>query len=186
MENCNSHISIRNSTEMGKTRKTYLDTVCGFLLCYMILHHCSQCAGVASEIKHYTYWLGFFMPWFFFKGGMFHRLKPTTEIIMSSYKRLIIPFIWFSVIGTVILWLLMILEGTFTFKYIVKTIAGFLAYGSFYGNLPLWFLLSLFAVRVLFNLFVSKYRTSTDKLCKVLWGGHLHQHAFSSFLITTS
>lgn len=41
----------------------------------------------------------FFMSWFFFKGGMTHRIESTTYIIKKGFNRLLIPYLFFSFIG---------------------------------------------------------------------------------------
>lgn len=158
-------------------RETYLDIVGGLLLIYMICWHCALASGTAAEFKKYTFWLGFFLPWFFFKGGLFFKPRENKEVIKIGYKRLIIPFLWFSLIGTIILWTGQIINGDFTIYTVNKNIIGFFAYGSFYGNLALWFLLSLYAVRIIFNYFFIKIKNSPSRFYKYLWGGGLRSYA---------
>lgn len=100
----------------------------------------------------------FFMPWFFFKGGMFFRCRPLKDEIIISYKRLIIPYIVFSLIGTIILWTKMAVNGGLTWNKIIYSVAPFVTDGSLSGNLPLWFLLSLFVVRIMFQVLYALFR----------------------------
>lgn len=141
-------------------RELYLDTVGGFLLIYMICVHCAQWAGIWLQFDRYTYWLGFFMPWFFFKGGMFYRQKSTMEVARAGYRRLLVPFMWFSAIGCVILWGKLAIEGDLSIGSIAKSFGIFLLNGSFNGNFPLWFLTSLFCVRIIFNYFYQRIDTA--------------------------
>ena len=53
-------------------RDTSLDNVCAIMIIYMIYGHvCLWCGVKQNEIL--TRCLYFFMPWFFFKSGMFFR-----------------------------------------------------------------------------------------------------------------
>lgn len=82
---------------------------------------------------------------------MFHKHKGWKTELNKSFKRLIIPFIVFSVIGQLVWTLrLLCLHETDIVKYIGFP-GTFLLYGAFHGNAPLWFLFSLFIVRIAFN-----------------------------------
>jgi fucose 4-O-acetylase-like acetyltransferase len=153
-----------------KIRENYLDTVAGILLIYMICVHSSQTADIWPVFDKYTYWLGFFMPWFFFKGGAFYHPKSTKDLIHNSYRRLLIPFIYFTLIGCVILWIGLALKGSFSLKCIIHSICVLLLNGSSDGNLPLWFLTTLFAVRIIFNYFYIKIKNCESNSAKILWG----------------
>ncbi len=159
-----------------KQRQIYLDSVGGLLLIYMIVGHCCQWAHLWDQFDRYTFWLGFFMPWFFFKGGMFYKPVTNRDAVRASFRRLIVPFLWFTLIGTCVLWLKDIIGGTFTLMSIISQIKCFLVSGAFSGNLALWFLLSLFCVRILFNYFYTKRNTS-NKIYNYLRGGYLQRVA---------
>lgn len=150
-------------------RDVYLDSVGGLLLIYMIALHCAQWSSTTIEFHKYTYILEFFMPWFFFKGGMFFRRCSIKKQVKRSYKRLIEPFIYFSIIGTGILWILYAVGGKLTAMRMIKSIVAIVMYGSFPGNLALWFLLSLFFVRIIFNYFYIKINGCSSKAIKLMW-----------------
>lgn len=152
-------------------RNVSLDSIGGLLLIYMIIMHCAIWSDVFSTFSMYTQFLGFFMPWFFFKGGMFYRPLSLAKDIKKGYKRLIIPFIYFSIIGTLILWCQYALDGVLNFKRIIMSIGSVILYGSFPGNLALWFLVSLFVVRIIFNLFFNRITPQHSQLHNILWGG---------------
>lgn len=150
-------------------RLYYLDSVGAILLIHMILGHCCPWSQTYPDYLISTSWLNFFMPWFFFKAGMFFKERPIKEEIHKSYKRLIIPFIVFSIIGTIILWIKLITNLDFTIRSILSPVKSLLMTGGVLGNLPLWFLLSLFCVKVIFCFFYNKICTSFNSLVKAFW-----------------
>lgn len=155
---------------MAKERLFYLDSVGAILLIHMIIGHCCQWSGTYSIYSTYTYWLSFFMPWFFFKAGMFFKSRPMKEEIQKSFRRLMIPYIDFSIIGTVLLWGKLLVSNEFSYRSILSSIKSLLVAGAVPGNLALWFLLSLFIVRILFSWF-HMHICSACKTTKCLWGG---------------
>lgn len=112
----------------------------------------------------------FFMPWFFFKAGMFFKQRTLTEEIHKSFKRLLVPYIYFTVLGTCILWIKQFIYHEFTFRSILSPVTSILKAGSVPGNLALWFLLSLFCVRIIFNFINSKIIFANSSWGKCLWG----------------
>lgn len=142
---------------------TYYDSVGGILLVHMILFHCCQWAHVNDRLQTVLF---FFMTWFFFKSGLFYRVSSLKEEVCKSFKRLIVPFIIFSVPGTIVLWIKYFSEGNLTIHSMISSVSQILVIGSPLGNLPLWFLTSLFSVRILYSLVFNHLKTS------VLRGGN--------------
>ena len=137
-------------------RDTGLDVICGLLVLHMILGHIfSNFCGIEDSV--FYYWeerlLFFFMPWFFFKNGMF--FKPKTEqktFIKRDFRRFMIPFIIWSAIGEIIRWIDVALSANATsIAWYAASIKSLIVKGMILGNAPLWFLLSLFIVRIIFN-----------------------------------
>lgn len=157
---------------MGK-RIYYLDSVSAILLIHMILGHCCQWSQTYTYYHAWTYWLDFFMPWFFFKAGMFFKQRSLKEEIRKSYKRLLIPYIYFTVLGTCILWLKQAIYHELTFRSILSPISAIIHSGAAAGNMALWFLLSLFCVRIIFCFFNSKINSANSRPVRCLWGGCL-------------
>lgn len=157
---------------MGK-RIYYLDSVSAILLIHMIVGHCCQWSQTYTYYISWTYWLNFFMPWFFFKAGMFFKRRPLAEEFHKSFHRLLIPYICFTILGTFILWIKLIANHELTFRSILSPVASILKTGAAHGNLALWFLLSLFCVRIIFCLISSKIATANRLSTKYLWGGYL-------------
>ena len=137
-------------------RAIHLDILAGVLIVYMVYVHICQLFQYDNNVcfKCLQHIFGFFMPWFFFKGGMFYHDGLTTQIIKSGFRRLITPYILWTSIGVAILSIIRYYHGIpFDFLRCVKGSVGcMLLTGSVRGNLPLWFLLTLFCSRILFHL----------------------------------
>ena len=140
------HISIK-----AKKRDTSLDAVAGLLILHMITLHCIQnTIGQLGQYEIISNMLMFFMPWFFFKNGMFINESVSFDWRKES-NRLLRPFVLYSFIGLVIgSFYYCIAKDEIFWKYVLKSIYGLFKNGSIQGNLPLWFLLSLFLARMFF------------------------------------
>ncbi|MCM1078828.1 MAG: acyltransferase family protein [Bacteroidales bacterium] len=140
-------------TEIDK-REQSLDNVAGLMIIYMILGHIGL-----PYIKGCMIVLFFFMPWFFFKAGMFHRQKKIRETISGGVKRLVIPFLVYSFVGHIIACIGFLFHGDFNpIHYFLTPIKEILLSGALTSSMAFWFLLSLFFVRLIYT-FVSKYLT---------------------------
>ena len=134
-------------------RIDYLDQVAGILICYMMLMHILLWKKIPLEND--SLWLEplkFFMFWFFFKSGMFYKQKTTKDCVIRGGKKLLYPFIIFSLLGYIIHTSVMYMSGDRNWKHYLLTPAKeLLLGGSIGGNDVLWFLTSLFMVQFLFN-----------------------------------
>lgn len=94
-------------------RQIYLDNVCGLLIVHMIFicHQPLFCNYSNSAIEFSLKLLSFFMAWFFFKAGMVFRERPIKDIVRSSIKRLLVPYMVFSVFGLTIMALQKYVQG---------------------------------------------------------------------------
>lgn len=79
------------------SRDKSLDTISGILILWMIYEHYNVSSGLYLSFA--PPFLFCFMAWFFYKSGMFHKQKKDTKIVVQGWKRLIIPYISFTVIG---------------------------------------------------------------------------------------
>ena len=121
-------------------------------------HIASQCGEPRPIlITEINIALSFFMSWFFFKGGMMHKKIPQKELIKKSTHRLLVPYAIFLFLG-----LLLYGISEFTSKENLTAIAflkdeviHLLYTAEIQPVAPVWFLLSLFFVRLLFNRFSS-------------------------------
>lgn len=136
---------------MAKQREHSLDAVCGLLIIYMIYGHICLWTGV-EQVEIFPRLLFFFMPWFFFKSGMFYKPRPLKDELSGGARRLLVPYVVFSLIGQVVFYVKWLVQGGTPWKdFGVAPLRTLLHEGAVMGNSPLWFLLTLFLVRVLFN-----------------------------------
>lgn len=83
------------------------------------------------------YILFMFMPWFFFKAGMYHKSTSFRECVRSSAKRLLLPWVISGVFGLVVSYLTIMGHAHDTIKFLcdsMRTVAIALAMP---GNLAL-------------------------------------------------
>ena len=136
---------------MAKQRDNSLDAVCGLMIVYMIYGHICLWAGV-EQVEMFPRLLFFFMPWFFFKSGMFYKARSWQNVISGGARTLLVPYVVFSIIGQFVFYVKWLINGETPWKDFVMTpLRTLLHEGAVLGNSPLWFLLTLFLVRVLFN-----------------------------------
>lgn len=121
-----------------------IDAVAGIMILNMIVGHCH---GFPFQI-----YLSFFMPWFFFKSGMFYRHQSTKECIKKSAKKLLYPFVTFTIVGCIVHFCITLLQGDYNWiHYTLTPIKELILAGTTCGNQPLWFLVSLFIVKVIYS-----------------------------------
>ncbi len=141
----------------SRNRIEYIDWLSGLLIVHMILGHISQSAYAdvekAAFFEIINRLLFFFMPWFFFKSGMFYKRNSNQkDFIEKSYKHLLVPFVVFSLIGEPLYWVhIAFTEHYDKWQWYLASIKSIFIQGSLKGNGPLWFLLSLFLIRVFYN-----------------------------------
>lgn len=138
---------------MTKQRSCYLDNLGGLLICYMIFNHVLLMGQIDCGIDNI--WLEplqFFMFWFFFKSGMFYTPKNCKVIVVHESRKLLIPLLVYSLIGHVVECFKLYANDDYNWKhYLLTPFKEFLFNGSIVGNQPLWFLFSLFFVKVICN-----------------------------------
>lgn len=124
--------------------------------CHIASHCGDPVPGIIAKINIA---LSFFMAWFFFKGGMMHKKQPSRILLLQkSVKRLLVPYAIFILLGVLLHGIIKIindnqLAATAFFK---DEIVHFLYTAEIPTVAPIWFLLSLFVVRLIFNVLVSK------------------------------
>ncbi|MBQ0075451.1 MAG: acyltransferase family protein [Prevotella sp.] len=129
-----------------------IDAVAGIMIINMILGH----FGSKPEWAPLDY-LCIFMPWFFFKSGMFYKKKGLRDVAMGGAKKLCYPFITFSIVGWCVHSIFMYIQHEHNFvHYFATPIKELLMCGSIQGNLALWFLLSLYFVNILYTFCINK------------------------------
>lgn len=137
-------------------REKSIDLISGILIIHMIFGHVLILTRqMDTPLYHWTsIVLSFFMPWFFFKSGMMYRDKGLNKTLSDGWRTLIKPYIIYSIIGQIVFIMLLLLSGrdfvfSNTMNFLIKN-------GAVEGNPPLWFLLSLFLVKIVFS-FIRKH-----------------------------
>lgn len=97
-------------------------------------------------------WLYFFMPWFFYKSGQFFTKQSVKELWQKDTHKLLKTFVIWSAVGYVFYLLIGWLCDTITIRNATySVIRGLFLTGKVPINTPLWFLLTLFGVRMVAN-----------------------------------
>ena len=138
-------------------RISYLDLISGLFILQIVVMHILQWSGLWGTGTFFDYWdkaFFFFMPWFYFKAGLFlNRKRALRDWIRKDAYRLLLPYLVFSVIGSVIRMGFDLWEGEKPlWKIPLSPLGGVAVDGAPGGNMPLWFLLSLFWSRLFFRL----------------------------------
>ena len=141
--------------ETNNTRYLYVDFASGIMILWMILFHAIAHVWSIYPCVKFPF-LHFFMPWFFYKSGMFFHERNISDLWHKDMKKLIKPFILWSVAGALCFMVILWLNNNFTLRNFFGSIlheAFFL--GKIPLNTPLWFLLTLFLVRFVANILLK-------------------------------
>ena len=135
------------------TRNTAIDQAAGLMIVVVIIGHTFDwldlCDSMAWKVVLWLFY--FFMPWFFFKSGMFYNGKPLKEVVKKGFHSLIIPFLSIGLISLVISFIRnVIILGGGIFDWFKMVGVAIALHGGIPGNSALWFLTTLFFVRILF------------------------------------
>lgn len=135
--------------EMSEKRVEYIDLAGGILIIWIITFHAINGCKLFGEVDARVAlpYLTFSMPWFFYKSGQLTKLGTT---LRADVEKLLIPFLKWSAIGYVIYLAVLLVGNTLTWQTAVKDVLNtFYIYGYIPVNVPAWFVLSLFFVRVI-------------------------------------
>ena len=133
-------------------RNKSLDIISGIMIIWMIILHAFQWANLRESIIYSSLLkcLFFFMSWFYFKTG-YLSTKPRS--LKASFRKgidqLIITMIIWTMVGYLITVPELLNENYPIWKIPIAPIVFILKNGDTIGNSPLWFLLSLFFVKIL-------------------------------------
>lgn len=159
----------------SRNRLEYLDVISGLLIIHMILGH----TGLGRNLPAYSTIsriLFFFMSWFYFKAGLFiNRNRDLKTWVKRDFMRLLVPYIAFTIIGSVFYYAReLYIPDKPVWKIIIMPIYQVIKLGSASGNLPLWFLLSLFLTRLAYRLIPEKFQPYS--VVVALFGGMALSH----------
>lgn len=140
-------------------RFKHIDAVAGFLILFMVYTHIAQLNFLQGDMYlRLNRLVLFYMAWFFYKSGHFYRERSWNEEKKVLWSKFLVPFLMFSLLGTLVHSVHLFLTGDSSIaSHILVPLKDILMFGSLEGNKPLWFLLTLILVRILFKL------TGTDK-----------------------
>lgn len=140
-----------------KSRSHAFDLLCGICIIRMVMLHLMSFCGFKDldwwrEIMHWSY---FFMAFFFFKAGYFNKRIDgnTRDFVIDKTRRLMVPYFAWGAIGCLVYFAFVIF--VFSPKHsIVKALSWSHIWetSSFYGNDPLWFLMSFYMMYIVVHL----------------------------------
>ena len=148
---------------MERERLRYYDLISGLNLIRIIVMHIFQFSGnyYDTVFSFYMQVTFFFLPWFYFKAGYFYSnpKNGTKAYLIDKTKRLLLPFFIFTIIGFLIALPFELRDSTRPlWRIFLSPFYAMLRWGNGgNGNLPLWFLLSLFFTLTGF-LFLNKFK----------------------------
>ena len=134
-------------------RYSHIDAIAGLLIINMILGHCIQKTGMKEmDLYHYMNVLSFFMPWFFFKSGMFSKVKSVRDTAINGLYKFMRPYLIWNIAGLIPFFLLKVANHDYVwYHYILQPFKGILLDGQYSGNSPLWFLLNLWIIQIVYS-----------------------------------
>ena len=146
-------------------RNISFDFISGCLIVYMIFCHIMQWAKL-TDCELYSVLqriLFFFMAWFFYKSGIYvNQIVDLKKYAMKNFRKLLLPALYFTLMGLPFVWYQIYQSGDTNIVHYTLSIAkSFILRGDMSGNLPLWFLVTLFEVKLIFA-FLSR-----------IWGGKI-------------
>lgn len=140
----------------NNNRYQHLDVITGLLIIWMIYgDHLRYFSGVQNFVSynelHKVFY--FFMAWFFFKSGMFFSEKRTvTEVAKHDWKKFVVPYLVGCVVAMIVQAVYLLSTGQMVVKaFAVRNVIDALNHGGVSWNIALWFLLSLYIVKIVYR-----------------------------------
>ncbi len=162
---------LKKAEKLSPYRDYSVDVVAGIMILVMITNHTLQRTGYHNDVVEQTLMLfSFFMPWFFFKGGMFYRQDSVRNTFTKGCNKLMRPYIVYGFVGVVVGIVISLWHGNMGLvNYLVLSVKEWLRYAAPSGNLPLWFLFSFFVVRVLVSIYFRFHvKPSIVSVCTIV------------------
>lgn len=139
-----------------ESRNLGFDLISGCLIVYMIFCHIMQWAKLTdcelySALQRFLF---FFMAWFFYKSGIYvKQIVDIKKYAMKNFRKLLLPALYFTLMGLPFVWYQIYKSGDTNIVHYTLSIAkSFILRGDMSGNLPLWFLITLFEVKLIYAL----------------------------------
>jgi fucose 4-O-acetylase-like acetyltransferase len=138
-------------------RTEYVDLAAGIMIAWMILGHTASHASYEGNFLIIGKYLSFFMPWFFYKSGFFYKSKTLTEIIKNGAKKLIWPFVVYSLIGQFFYYICLAVEHNISFRsFVYQPLRCLFVTECLPGNGALWFLVVLYVITIVAPFCIKK------------------------------
>lgn len=139
-----------------ENRSNYLDNVCCVLIFHVVytIHIAGGCGSKPEFFNFLITTFSFVMSWFFFKGGIVHKDISTKEVVKKSKKRLLVPYLVFLLLGFILDFIVKLVKvPDFSIpSFLQEETMTFLTNTTLWPTAASWYLLSLFVVRVVFNI----------------------------------
>lgn len=159
-------------------RFSTLDSIRGLMLLWVIVDHLSLNYGhikfgVPFPQNSVFMWMSFFMaPFFLISGFMFNMKRTFKDFFIHKFKKLIIPYLFFSLLGLLI-WMIYkeVVGGGLTLGALYYLLISSLQTATLPSNTPCWFFFSLFWVNIIYYVALSCVKVL--KINNLLGGGIL-------------
>lgn len=162
---------------VNSQRLSYIDAISGFFIIQIIVGHIFQFVGEYEKMSIWVDVFSFFMPYFYFKSGLFSKsiCVDLNSVFHKSIKNLLIPYALITCIGYLInLPFELYLSEKPIYDIILRPFGHLLKNGSMPSSLALWFLLSLFWVKIIYAwICKNKYSLYTALVICLLGGAFL-------------
>lgn len=132
------------SKSVSNVRIPWIDAAKGLGMLLVILGHCVYQGGFL-----HNYIFSFHMPLFFILSGICYKAVSVKTVIVKKTKSLILPYIWFSLLGLALTLIIPEWRGELTIKGLLTDI--YLCSPSYVNVSSIWFLVCLFVVTVVFS-----------------------------------
>ena len=141
-----------NDSFRSTSRVSHLDLAAGILMLWIITFHAVNGSKVFGNVDARVAipFLTFSMPWFYYKSGSFFRRNREGEGLERDVRKLLFPYLKWTILGFLAYLTMMAIDGTFCVEECLqKPLDTFWIYGYVPLDVPVWFVLSLFMVKVL-------------------------------------
>lgn len=154
----------------GKTRIEFVDLAKGFCILLVVFYHITDFYKL--EIPFGDFFKAFRLPLYFFLSGMFFKeYSGLWNFCKRKINKLLIPFLFWLLMSFVLAYFVnafgVKMWTSFLYKPISVTLVGVLK-GS-YPNAPIWFLLCLFEVNILFYVCLKLCSSNLNKTIQIIF-----------------
>lgn len=168
--------------DKDKSRVLYLDNLCGLLIINMVFFvHVRMNAGVTYGIIPFINRLFcFFMPWFFYKSGMFYRDEGWKHRLGKDFKSLLVPYFYFTLFGWLVYLFSSLMSGKTSLDYLfIEPVREIFIQEATVWNGALWFLPSLYIVKWLACVLFTRINVTVVSIAALALASLMHYTGFN-------